>query len=63
MSEIVSENKIGIVLDQLNSESLIDAITKIRDKKRRSEYSNNTLKIREKYSYESQEVEILKVFS
>ncbi|TNE35215.1 glycosyltransferase [bacterium] len=63
ISEIVSEESIGIILDKLDIDQIVNAINKMQSVEVRNRFIENIIRIREKYSYESQEVEILKVYS
>ncbi len=63
MREIVENEKIGIVIDKVETAELQSAIQKMSDNSTRHNYKENTVNIREKYNYETQEVEILKVYS
>ena len=63
MSEIVVNEKIGIVINKVDTAELISAIKKMNEDSSRNYYKENILKIRDKYNYETQEIEILKVYS
>lgn len=63
MREVVESEDIGIVIEKVNTNELISAIQKLSDCKIREKYKEKALKIREKYTYETQEIEILKVYS
>lgn len=63
MREVVDNENIGLVVNRLDVDELQKAIHKLSDSNTRNYYRENILKIRNKYNYELQEVEILKVFS
>lgn len=63
MREIVLAEKIGLVIDKVEITELQSAIQKMTDDATRKSYKDNTLKIKDKYKYETQEIEILKVYS
>jgi glycosyltransferase involved in cell wall biosynthesis len=63
MSEIVNNDNIGIVIKKVESAELQLAIQKMSVDTTRNNFKENIMKIRDKYNYESQEVEILKVYS
>jgi glycosyltransferase involved in cell wall biosynthesis len=63
ISKIVESESLGISLSSLNKEALTNAINELSDSNKRETYKENVLKVRDKYSYETQEVEILKIFN
>lgn len=63
MQEIVLNEKIGLVIDKVDIAELQTAIQKLADNATRNNYKETILKIRDKYNYETQEKEILKVYS
>ncbi len=63
ISKVVVDNQIGITIDKIERKSLIDSIIEMSSKEARELYIQNIEKIKKQYSYETQEVEILKVFS
>ncbi len=63
IGEIIENEKIGISIEKVNEDQLKSAIIKMNEASTRNNYKENILKIRNKYNYESQEVEILKVYS
>jgi glycosyltransferase involved in cell wall biosynthesis len=63
MKEIVMNEKIGLVIDKVNETELQAAIQKLSDHTTRNYYKENILTIRDKYNYETQEIEILKVYN
>lgn len=63
IAEIVESEKIGFVVDNLDSKNLTGFIEEMKKDKVRKNYQENTMQIRDKYNYESQEIEILKVYS
>lgn len=63
MREIVESEKIGLVIDKVDITDLLSAIQKMNDNTTRNNYKENILKIRDKYTYETQEIELLKVYS
>ena len=63
ITSIVEINEIGIVLDDLKENNIINSIKNLKSEEKRMKYSENIDKIRSDYSYETQELEILKVFA
>lgn len=63
MRKVVSESKNGILVkDIYNKEELKESIIKLMNRKTREKYEKNSIEASAKYSYEEQELEILKVF-
>jgi glycosyltransferase involved in cell wall biosynthesis len=63
ISKVVDNHEIGITLKQIDKESIIDALGEMSNIEARKLYVSNIQKIKKQYSYETQEVKILKVFS
>lgn len=63
ISKVVVENQIGITVDSINRRTLTEAIGEMSNNDARDLYIQNIERIKKQYSYETQEVEILKVFS
>ena len=61
--KVVKEHEIGISIGELNKTKIIEAIGDMENKEARQIYIQNIEKIRKDYAYETQEIEILKVFS
>lgn len=63
ITEIVTPNNIGLILEELTETNLVNSVEKMKSSQIRQEYSENINNIRTDYSYETQELEILKVFA
>lgn len=63
ISDIVNKDSIGKVIEKVEKDLIVNAVQEMSALENRMKYSNNIMQIREQYSYESQEIELLKVFS
>lgn len=63
IAQIVESEGIGIVIENLVPEKLIESIEEMKSVETRIKFKENIVQIRDKYNYESQEIEILKVYS
>ncbi len=63
MREVVENESIGLTIDKVESSDLLKAIQKMSDVTTRNNFKKNILEIRDKFTYETQEIEILKVYS
>lgn len=63
MRKIIENEAIGILLPNLEINTIIDGLKELADLQTREDFRQNVLKVRSKYNYETQEVELLKIFA